>query len=175
MKMTLTILLSFFLLILSFDCKSLKTRTQSCSKPIYIINAYTGLSLGLTSFSTCPNNLACCQYSRATAVLNKNFDSWCYTNNNILYATNTCAISFYADMQPSFQALFPQAMMNTDNLRWNIVPVGTSGTPSNNGFSHILSLSEADRYYALGVNAQGGLILGAPTNDIKFSWIIAPK
>ena len=155
MKFSQIIIFSLFVLFLTSDC-------QTCSSPVYIINAYNGLSLGLT-LTTCNID------TRAPVVLNKNFDSWCIADDRITYASHDCNICFYATSTPLFEGISPLVHgINIEDLSWNV-------TSLHNGFYQIVSQSVADDYYSVGVTEHKDLTLAAPAvGDLKFSWIIIP-
>ena len=133
----------------------------TCTSPIYIISASNGKTLDLAPFQTC--GVA----TKPAAILNRKYASWCFLSGHIGYNENNCALSFYGDLQPNFIGIFPQAMMNLNNLVWEVDPLG-------DGLNKIISPS--NKGYALGISGKGGLTLGVfDSTNLRQKWIIIPN
>lgn len=134
--------------------------SSACTNPSYIISAKNGKSLDLEPFTTC--NIG----TKPTVILNRKFATWCTNvNQHILYNENNCALHLYGSVTNYFLALFPQAMMNWNNLVWNVKPLG-------DGFYAIFSPSNSN--YALALK-KSELALEPYTGKLRQKWIILPN
>ena len=140
-----------FISLVILSCFSAKFRSEKrskalCTSPFYIINASSGKTLDLASFTVCGRS------TQPTAILNRKFSSWCYINNHIQFNEQNCGLSLYGDLSPNLIGIFPQAMMNWNNLLWNIAPLG-------DGLNKIVSQSSVNKGYVLGEKCGGDLEL----------------
>ena len=156
-----------FISLLILSCLSAKFRSEKkskalCTSTFYIINASSGKTLDLASFTVCG------QWTQLAAILDRKFSSWCYINNHIQFNQQNCGLSLYGDLN-NLAGLFPQAMMNWNNLLWNIVPLG-------DGLNKIVSQSSVNKGYVLGEKCGGDLELVAFDSTIlNQKWIITPN
>ena len=150
------------------SCFSTKIRLEKktnvlCPSPFYIINASSGKTLDLEPFTVC--NIG----TKPSAILDRKFSSWCYINNHIQFNEQNCAVSLYGDLSPNFIGIFPQAMMNLNNLLWKIVPLG-------DGLNQIVSQSAVNKGYVLGEKCGGDLeLVPFDSTVLNQKWIITPN
>ena len=150
------------LLFLLFLIFSLHNATKAiCTSPVYIINASNGKTLDLDTIITCTRS------TKPSVFLNRKFNSWCLNSDgHILYngQISICGLHLYGSVPDNLIGIFPQAMMNWNNLVWEVKKLGDGlneiHSPSNNNFA--LSRKQA------------GLSLEAFKGLLRQKWIIIP-
>lgn len=148
------------LFLLIFICFFSLSWSSACTNPVYILSARNGKSLDLTPFTTCTRG------TKPTVTLNRKFSTWCVNvNQHILYNEKDCALHLYGSTENYFIGIFPQAMMNWNNLVWDVKTTG-------DGFFAIHSPSNGN--YVLSLK-QSGLVLEPYTGALRQKWIIIPN